>query len=80
MKRQKLASRGWAQIVERMKIKLKKESKTEKLVEGVDYYFENDFMVFTENFHLKRGYCCSNGCRHCPFQNQSKNVANSSCL
>jgi hypothetical protein len=32
-----------------------------------DYYYENGFMVFTEAYHLKRGYCCKNGCRHCPY-------------
>jgi|GEM_PF-904608 hypothetical protein len=34
-----------------------------------DYYFEGDFMVFTAAYHLKRGYCCGSGCRHCPFGN-----------
>ncbi|MCF3110738.1 DUF5522 domain-containing protein [Niabella sp. CC-SYL272] len=24
-------------------------------------------MVLTEKYHLQRGYCCSNGCRHCPY-------------
>ncbi|WP_249219851.1 DUF5522 domain-containing protein [Chitinophaga sp. HK235] len=24
-------------------------------------------MVFTEKYHLDRGYCCGNGCKHCPF-------------
>jgi uncharacterized protein (TIGR00290 family) len=32
-----------------------------------DYYWENGFMVFTESYHLKRGYCCNSGCRHCPY-------------
>ena len=32
-----------------------------------DYYFENGLMVFTEAYHLKRGYCCQNNCRHCPY-------------
>lgn len=32
-----------------------------------DFYFENGLMVFTEAYHLKRGYCCKNGCRHCPY-------------
>ncbi len=32
------------------------------------YYMENDFLVFTEKYHLKRGYCCNNGCRHCPYK------------
>lgn len=24
-------------------------------------------MVLTEQYHQERGYCCGNGCRHCPF-------------
>jgi hypothetical protein len=43
------------------------EPKEPKLVEGKDYYFENGLMVLTEHFLLKRGYCCENGCRHCPY-------------
>jgi hypothetical protein len=39
----------------------------EPLQEGVDYYFENGLMVFTREYHLKRGYCCQSGCRHCPW-------------
>jgi len=38
-----------------------------KLKEGEDFYFENGLMVFTEKYHLKRGYCCQSGCRHCPY-------------
>lgn len=36
-------------------------------VEGIDYYLENNLWVFTEWYHLKRGYCCGSGCRHCPY-------------
>ncbi|WP_276502541.1 DUF5522 domain-containing protein [Terrimonas pollutisoli] len=37
-------------------------------IEGVHYYMnEDDLVVLTEKFHLQRGYCCGNGCRHCPF-------------
>ncbi len=32
-----------------------------------DFYFENGFLVFTEAYHRKRGYCCKSGCRHCPY-------------
>ena len=32
-----------------------------------DFYWENGFMVFTEVYHKKRGYCCQSGCRHCPY-------------
>lgn len=35
--------------------------------ENEDYYLENGYSVFTAAFHLKRGYCCGNGCRHCPY-------------
>ncbi len=54
------------------------KTKQEKFVEGVDYYFENGYMVLTAHFLLKRGYCCNNGCRHCPYETQSKKVSNSS--
>ncbi|HEX2833796.1 MAG TPA: DUF5522 domain-containing protein [Thermoanaerobaculia bacterium] len=37
------------------------------LVEGEDYYFEGQFLVFTEKYLRDRGYCCENGCRHCPY-------------
>jgi len=37
------------------------------LQEGIDYYVENGLFVLTEWFHLKRGECCGNSCRHCPF-------------
>ena len=36
-----------------------------------DCYYENGYKVFTENFHLKRGYCCKSNCRHCPYGKQS---------
>ncbi|MSP09380.1 MAG: hypothetical protein EXR23_03370 [Flavobacteriaceae bacterium] len=32
-----------------------------------DYYMENGFCVFTADYHKKRGFCCGNECRHCPF-------------
>ncbi|MEM7360368.1 MAG: DUF5522 domain-containing protein [Pseudomonadota bacterium] len=38
------------------------------LKENVHYYMENGFMVFTEEYHLARGRCCGNACRHCPFE------------
>jgi len=39
-----------------------------KMKEGEDFYFnEEGLMVFTEAYHLKRGYCCKNKCRHCPW-------------
>lgn len=33
-----------------------------------DYYLnEAGLMVFTAKYHLKRGYCCGSGCKHCPY-------------
>lgn len=55
-----------------MNVRTKFESKPEKLVENIDYYFENGLMVLTEHFLTKRGYCCGNGCRHCPYDKDLK--------
>jgi hypothetical protein len=33
-----------------------------------DFYMENGLLVFTASYHLKRGYCCNSGCRHCPYR------------
>jgi len=36
-----------------------------------DFYFEpGGLLVFTEAYHLRRGYCCGSGCRHCPYPNE----------
>ena len=32
-----------------------------------DFYYENGYRVFTESYHVRRGKCCGNGCRHCPY-------------
>lgn len=41
----------------------------QELFEGEDYYFnEKGLITFTEKYLLDRGYCCGNGCRHCPYQ------------
>jgi len=41
-----------------------------ELIEGVDYYIEGGLFVFTEHFLRKRGYCCENDCRHCPYSDR----------
>lgn len=46
--------------------------------EPEDFYFEGPYMVFTAAYHLKRGYCCGSGCRHCPYKEEgSEPVADS---
>jgi alpha-ribazole phosphatase len=47
--------------------KTSEPSQSAKLVEGEDYYYEGAMMVFTASYHLRRGYCCNSGCRHCPY-------------
>jgi hypothetical protein len=38
------------------------------LIDGEDFYFnEQGYMVLTARYLLQRGYCCGNGCRHCPY-------------
>ena len=33
-----------------------------------EYYISKDgYIVFTKKYHLKRGYCCQSGCKHCPY-------------
>jgi len=37
-------------------------------LEPEDFYKTKEgFIVFTEKHHLKRGYCCKSGCKHCPY-------------
>ena len=39
-----------------------------KLTEGEDFYYnEQGYIVLTAKYHLERGNCCGNGCRHCPY-------------
>ncbi|HNF73003.1 MAG TPA: DUF5522 domain-containing protein [Chitinophagaceae bacterium] len=31
------------------------------------YHNPDGLVVFNEAYLLSRGYCCGNGCRHCPY-------------
>ena len=44
------------------------------LEEGVDYYVEDNLLVFTAHFLRERGYCCESDCRHCPYKHTCKEV------
>jgi Family of unknown function (DUF5522) len=48
-------------------MKAEEERENPKPVEGRDFYREGAFVVFTAAYHLRRGYCCESGCRHCPY-------------
>ena len=44
------------------------EYSNQKQLDPEDFYLsEQGYIVFTEKYHLKRGYCCQNGCKHCPY-------------
>jgi hypothetical protein len=39
------------------------------LIEGEDFYYsEQGYVVLTATYHLQKGVCCGNGCRHCPYE------------
>ncbi len=49
--------------------------KNNKLEPEDFYYSEDGYRIFTKKYHLKRGYCCKNNCKHCPYGfNPKKNV------
>lgn len=35
--------------------------------EGIHYYLEGQYWVFTNYFHYLKGNCCKNNCRHCAY-------------
>jgi len=44
-----------------------KKKKLPGLADDDYYYTPEGYVVFTAVYHTKRGYCCKNGCRHCPY-------------
>lgn len=36
----------------------------------VHFYTENGYFVFTEQYHVHKGNCCGNNCRHCVYQSK----------
>ena len=49
---------------------MENDKKKENKIFLPDYYIENNRVVFTEEYHIKRGTCCGShgGCRHCPYE------------
>ena len=48
-------------------VPIRKKKPREECILGEDYYMEGDYWVFTEKYHLDKGYCCGSFCRHCPY-------------
>ncbi len=47
---------------------MNEQSNENKLIAGEDYYLSPEgYKIFTQQYHSKRGYCCKNGCKHCPY-------------
>ena len=42
----------------------------EQVLKSQDFYYENGYKFMTKEYHLKRGYCCKNKCRHCPYERE----------
>ncbi len=66
-----------------MKNAEKRFERKNELIENLDFYFENGLMVLTAHFLKKRGFCCANECRHCPYNKNdqadyNRNVSSSS--
>lgn len=39
-----------------------------KNLDPEDFYRSPEgYIIYTEKYHLKRGYCCKSGCKHCPY-------------
>jgi len=48
-------------------VEMNNPKKNLKPEEGDYYLTPEGYRCFTEQYHLKRGYCCESGCRHCPY-------------
>lgn len=35
--------------------------------QGIHYYLEGQYWVFTNFYHYLKGKCCKNNCRHCAY-------------
>lgn len=45
--------------------------KEQGYIDGDFYFTPEGYVVFTEQYLLRRGYCCGNQCRHCPYGHEA---------
>ena len=45
-----------------------KEQEKKTTLDPTYFYEENGRKVMTEAYHINRGYCCGNKCKHCAFE------------
>tara|TARA_B100000427_G_C15404635_1_gene549227 strand:- start:650 stop:826 length:177 start_codon:yes stop_codon:yes gene_type:complete len=53
---------------------MKEFSKIDKLDKKYYYYAKEGYIIFTKEYHLNRGYCCNNNCKHCPYKANKKKI------
>ena len=51
---------------------MKEFSKIDQLDKEDYYHAKEGYIIFTKKYHLKRGYCCNNNCKHCPYRKEIK--------
>jgi len=39
-----------------------------EFIKDIHYYLDGDRVIFTEKYHIQKGFCCGNKCKHCPFE------------
>jgi len=73
MKRLPEESRGRSCICHRCVAEARRTERWMPRAKAGEFYFTEDGrFVFTQRYHLRRGYCCGNGCRHCPFDEEGR--------
>jgi biotin synthase-like enzyme len=43
-----------------------------EFIKDVHYYMDDTRVVFTALYHIQRGECCGNKCKHCPYKPKYK--------
>ena len=38
-----------------------------EFIKDIHYYMDDTRVVFTALYHIERGECCGNKCKHCPY-------------
>jgi biotin synthase-like enzyme len=43
-----------------------------EFIKDIHYYMDGTRVVFTALYHIQRGKCCGNKCKHCPYTPKHK--------
>jgi Family of unknown function (DUF5522) len=68
-----LESRNLACICRPCASDYRKQSRWTPRARADELYLDPDGrVVFKATYHLRRGYCCQSGCRHCPYDAEGR--------